>query len=106
MFGFGNKVKIPSHLKDRLATVARDHQFKGADDFAMHLIDKGLVQLGDPDPQAKLKDRLEAVVDLKGYADREELVEHLLDRGLRAYSEPAESREKLEARLRGLGYIE
>lgn len=106
MFGFGNKIKIPTHMKDRLGSLAKEHGHKGADEFAMHLIDKGLVQLGDPDPQAKLKDRLEAVVELKGYADREELVEHLLDRGLRAYSEPAESREKLEARLRGLGYIE
>lgn len=106
MFGFGNKIKIPAHQKERLGALAGEHGFKGADDFALHMIDKGLIQLGDPNPEAKLKDRLEAVVELKGYADREELIEHLIDRGLRAYSEPAESREKLEARLRGLGYIE
>lgn len=107
---FKKKLEIPKHMRVRLDAVAGRHDlargFKGADDFGLHLVEVGLGQFGQEDTSSKLNARLDTVVDDRGYASRGELIEHLLERGLRAYEEPAESREKLEARLRGLGYIE
>jgi len=98
-------VKIPKHQEPRLAELAGEHGYRSARAFAEHLLAAGLRQLGD-DGDGPLPRRLDAVVDARGYADRAELVEHLLERGIRAYGEPAPDREKLEERLRGLGYIE
>jgi hypothetical protein len=103
---FGKKFKIPGDLDARLATQAEKYDFKSAQEFAEHLVDRRLEQYGIPDSIKKFKKQLDYVVEEHGYSDRDEVIEHLLERGLRAYEEPAESREDLEARLRGLGYIE
>lgn len=100
-----SKVKIPKEYKDRLKAAAAKHNFASGDAFADHLIEKGLKHYG-ADPNAKLSAQLEQVVEDNGYSSTEELIEHLLERGLRAYEEPADDPAALEARLRGLGYIE
>lgn len=101
-----NKLKIPSQFKDRLATTGGQHGFDGAQAFAEHLVDRRLEQYDLPGSASTLKAKLEHLVEEHGYASRDEALEHLIERGLRAYEEPAESPEELEARLRGLGYIE
>jgi len=106
MFGFGNKLKVPAEFKDRLEVTGKKHGFDSAQAFAEHLVDKRLPQYGIPEEMTKLKAQLDFIVEEHGYSSRDEVVEHLLERGLRAYEEPAESPEELEARLRGLGYIE
>lgn len=98
------RLKIPKSLKPRLKAVGKKHGLGSVDAVVDHFIDKGLKAYGAADGQ--LGDRIESVVDEQGYSSGQELVEHLLLRGLRAYEEPADDREKLEARLRGLGYIE
>jgi len=100
------KIKVPKSQKPRLKEVSAQHGQGSIDDFAQHLVDVGLKHHGMDDASVKLKTRLQNVVDEMGYSSREELVEHLIERGLRAYEEPAANREKLEERLRGLGYIE
>lgn len=103
----GFKVKPPRHLKDRLAAVAEAHDFDSTQAVIDHFIDRGLrVYEGDAPSDAKLKKRLGQVVDDQGYSSIDELVEHLLLRGLRAYEEVADDPEALQARLRGLGYID
>lgn len=102
------KVKPPKQLVDRLAAVAEKHDFDSAKALVDHFIERGLrVYEGDGhDAGVKLKKRLERVVDDQGYSSIDELVEHLLLRGLRAYEEGEDDPAKLEARLRGLGYID
>jgi hypothetical protein len=99
-----SKVKIPKSLKARLKDVAANHKFDSAEALAEHFLDRGLKVYEAPD--GELADRIEHVVEEQGYSSAEELVEHLLLRGLRAYEEPAEDPAALEARLRGLGYID
>tara|TARA_B100000579_G_C22610921_1_gene747212 strand:+ start:512 stop:820 length:309 start_codon:yes stop_codon:yes gene_type:complete len=101
-----SKVKVPKGQKDRLKRIASLHNQGSVDNFALHLVEVGLTHHGEDDKSVKLKARLNNVVDEMGYSSREELIEHLIERGLRAYEDPADSREKLEERLRGLGYIE
>jgi hypothetical protein len=99
-----DKVKIPKDLKGRLKDVAKKHNFASAEALADHFVDKGLTVYEAT--SGSLSERLTKVVDEKGYSSEEELVEHLLLRGLRAYEEPADDPKALEARLRGLGYID
>ena len=101
-----SKIKVPKGQKDRLKRVATEHKQGSVDDFALHLVEVGLTHHGMDDKSMKMKLRLQNVVDDMGYSSTDELVEHLIERGLRAYEDPADSREKLEERLRGLGYIE
>ena len=105
------KLKIPSTYRGRLHDVAAKQAGAPAPDaFALHLVERGLrVYEGAAAPAAgalPLGDRLLAVADEQGYSGPDELVEHLLERGLRAYEEPESDPAKLEARLRGLGYID
>jgi hypothetical protein len=101
-----NQIKIPRSYRPRVEDVGRTHGFPSADAFATHLIDRGLLQYDLPEPIASLGARLSYVVEENGYSSVEELIEHLLERGLRAYEEPERDPAKLEARLRGLGYID
>ena len=105
MIGF--KIKPPKHLKDRLAEVGSKHDLGSAQDVTDHFIERGLVVYeGGTAADGKLKKRLAQVVDDQGYSSIDELIEHLLLRGLRAYEEAEDDPEKLQARLRGLGYID
>ena len=103
---FFRKVKIPKSLQPRLKGVAERHDFDNADALADFFIDKGLAQMSFVDRGLKIPAQLDQVVEERGYSSRDEVVEHLLLRGLRAYEENESDPEKLEARLRGLGYIE
>lgn len=100
------RFKFPRAYKKRLKAVNAEHGKGSWEDFGIHLLEGGLKAYGQGDTAVPLPDRLEAAVDDQGYASVDELVEHLLERGLTAYEAPAESREKLEERLRGLGYLE
>lgn len=100
-----SKVKVPRALKPRLRDVAKKHNFDSADAVVDHFITRGLKHYGAP-ADAALGDQLEQVVDDQGYSSVDELVEHLLLRGLNAYEEAEDDPAKMEARLRGLGYIE
>jgi hypothetical protein len=97
-------VKPPKELKARLRAVAEKHDFGTEQALVDHFVDRGLKVYGAPD--GKIKDRLGHVVDEQGYSSLDELIEHLLLRGLRAYEEAEDDPAKLEARLRGLGYID
>jgi hypothetical protein len=99
------KVKIPRSYKKRLKTTGPKHGFKGADDFGMHLIVKGVAQY-EGGGAGDLGDQLEAVTDTMGYSSVAELIEHLLERGLSAYESDDGDAAKFEERLRGLGYLE
>jgi metal-responsive CopG/Arc/MetJ family transcriptional regulator len=99
------KVKAPKELVGRLKEVAKNHDFKDADDVIDHFISKGLKVYEAPQDEP-LKKQFDHVVEEQGYSSRDELIEHLLLRGLRAYEEEAEDPAALEARLRGLGYID
>ncbi len=98
------KVKIPKSLKKRIKEVSKKHDIGTVDEVVKHFINRGLKVYGAPE-DASLEDRMDHVVDDQGYSSVEELVEHLLLRGLRAYEE-ADDPAALEARLRGLGYID
>lgn len=107
------KIKPPKSLKSRLRAVAKAHDFASEKAVTAHFIERGLQAYGAdpdpdpaPDPEDDLAARLDQVVDEQGYSSRAELIEHLLLRGLRAYEEHAEDPEALQARLRGLGYID
>lgn len=103
----GFKVKPPKHLKDRLAAVARAHDFASVQALVDHFVDRGLRSYeGEAAAGGKLKSRLGAVVDDQGYSSIDELIEHLLLRGLRAYEDTSGDPAALAARLRGLGYID
>jgi hypothetical protein len=96
--------KIPKELKDRLETVAKNNKFASGEALAQHFIERGLKAYEMPD--GPVKKQLAYLVDEQGYSSPEEAVEHLLIRGLKAYEESAATPEELEARLRGLGYID
>ncbi len=100
----GFKVKPPKDLKARLAAVGETHDLGSEKEVIDHFIERGLKVYEAPD--GKLKKRLEHVVDEQGYSSLDELIEHLLLRGLRAYEKTDEDPAVLEARLRGLGYID
>jgi hypothetical protein len=99
------KVKIPKALKKRIKEVSKNHDIGSVDDVVEHFIVRGLKVYGAPE-DASFDDQMEHVVDDQGYSSVEELVEHLLLRGLRAYEETDEDPAALQARLRGLGYID
>jgi hypothetical protein len=101
-----SKIRIPKSYRTRLVEVGRKFNFPTDEAFAMHLIDRGLRQFQLPDASAALASKIAQVVDDSGYSSADELIEHLLERGLRAYEEPENDPKKLEARLRGLGYID
>lgn len=96
--------KIPKALKSRLAEVASKHNLGTAETAADHFITRGLKAYEAP--EGSVGAQLEYLVDEQGYSSVDEAVEHLLVRGLRAYEESAATPEELEARLRGLGYID
>lgn len=98
------KIKPPKALRDRLRAVGKNHDLGPEKTVVDHFVTRGLKAYGAPE-SAKLADQLDHVVDEQGYSSREELIEHLLLRGLRAYEEAADP-QVLEARLRGLGYID
>jgi hypothetical protein len=100
------KVKIPKSYRQRLAGAASKFKFASDEVFALHLIERGLRQFQLPQLSAPLETKLAQVVEDHGYSSLDEVVEHLLERGLRAYEEPENDPKKLEARLRGLGYID
>ena len=99
------KVKPPKALRGRLKDVAKKHDLGSEKDVVNHFISRGLKVYGAPEND-NLKSQLEYVVDDQGYSSVDELVEHLLLRGLRAYEEAVSDPAELEARLRGLGYID
>ncbi len=99
------KIKPPKELKGRLKDVAKKHNFDSADALVEHFIVRGLKVYEAP-ADAPLEQQLEHVSEEQGYSSPQELIEHLLLRGLRAYEEVEDDPEKLEARLRGLGYID
>jgi hypothetical protein len=101
-----SKIKIPKAYMARLAEAARKFKFASDESFAMHLIERGLRQFQLPQLSAPLETKLAQVVEDHGYSSVDEVIEHLLERGLRAYEEPESDPKKLEARLRGLGYID
>ena len=101
-----SKLKIPKSYRARLDATGPKHGFATAEAFAQHLIERGLRQYSLPDEGAALEKKLAHVVEELGYSSNDELLEHLLERGLRAYEEPESDPAKLEARLRGLGYID
>lgn len=98
------KVKVPKSLKPRMKAVAKKHEFASVDALTDHFIDRGLKVYEAP--EGELSERIEHVVEEQGYSSAEELVEHLLLRGLRAYEEVEDDPAAMEARLRGLGYID
>lgn len=100
------KLKIPRSYKKRLKEVGKDNGYKGADDFGLHLVERGLLMYDYLEKDTPMGEKLEAVTDEQGYSSTAELVEHLLERGLSAYAEASEDRENFEERLRGLGYID
>lgn len=99
-----DQIRIPRALRGRIRDVASSHKLGSADEAAMHFVTRGLDRYGAP--EGPLGQRLAQAVEDQGYSSEGELVEHLLLRGLRAYEEPAASPEALQARLRGLGYID
>ncbi|MEM9491393.1 MAG: hypothetical protein AAGC55_19765 [Myxococcota bacterium] len=99
------KIKPPKNLRDRLRAVAKNHDFGSDKALVEHFVGRGLKVYGAPE-DLDLKAQLEHVVDDQGYSSVDELIEHLLLRGLRAYEEAEDDPAKLEARLRGLGYID
>lgn len=101
-----SKVKVPKDLQGRLKDAAKAHDFDSGDAFAEHLVLRGLKNYELPDPDAKLKKQMKWVVEEHGYSSVEELIEHLLLRGLKAYEAAETDPQKLEERLRGLGYID
>lgn len=98
------KIKPPKALRDRLRAVGKKHDLGPEKAVVDHFITRGLKSYDAPEDE-DLGAQLDHVVDEQGYSSRDELIEHLLLRGLRAYEEAADP-EALEARLRGLGYID
>ena len=52
-----------------------------------------------------LYDRVKKIAEIAGYSSPEEFIVHIIEKEL-AQLETADSDEKVEERLRGLGYIE
>jgi hypothetical protein len=100
------KLKLSKDHRTRLASIATQHGFPSAEAFGAHLVERGLRAYGAADDTVPFPDRLAEVVEAQGYSSDEELVEHLVERGLEAYETPETDPAKLEARLRGLGYID
>ena len=100
------RVKFPRSYKKRLKATGKANGFKGADDFAEHLLVKGAASYDFIDRQAPLRAQLEEVMDEQGYSSVDEVIEHLLERGLDAYGGDRSDGKSFEERLRGLGYIE
>ena len=100
-----SKIELPEHHKPLLEDLARQHKFSSGQAFAAHLLERGLRQY-PPVVGESLDEKLAGFAEAEGYSSKGELVEHLLERGLRAYQTPESDPEKLEARLRGLGYID
>lgn len=98
------KIKPPKALKDRLRAVGKKHDLGSEKAVVDHFITRGLRAYG-ASADDDLATQFDNIVDDQGYSSRDELIEHLLLRGLRAYEEAADP-EALEARLRGLGYID
>lgn len=98
------KIKPPKNLRARLKEVGKKHDLGSEKEVTEHFVTRGLKVYGAPD--GDMKSQLEHVVDDQGYSSTDELIEHLLLRGLRAYEEAATDPAELEARLRGLGYID
>lgn len=98
-------LKPPKAYKSRLRDVAKKHGFDSDKAVLAHFIERGL-QVYKAPADKPLAEQLDHVVDEQGYSSREEVVEHLILRGLRAYEEAESDPAKLEARLRGLGYID
>ena len=99
------KIKLPKKYKGRMKDVGKAHDLGSADDVFEHFIGRGLKKYGAPDDLDRAA-QMEHVVDEQGYSSVDELVEHLVLRGLTAYEEAADDPAALEARLRGLGYID
>ncbi|MCG8419193.1 MAG: hypothetical protein MJE77_14760 [Proteobacteria bacterium] len=103
----GFKIKPPRYLKARLKAVARKHNFKGVDAVVEHFVERGLKHYESAISGGEsVAERFDAIVAEQGYSSVDELIEHLLLRGLNAYEDAPDDPEKLEQRLRGLGYIE
>jgi hypothetical protein len=101
-----SKLEIPKHMKSRLDEVGRAHAFTSGAAFAEHLVERGLLRYAFSNASDPLDAKLEQVASELGYSSSEEVIEHLLERGLLAYTAAEPDRAKLEARLRGLGYID
>ena len=54
---------------------------------------------------AHLYDRVKKIAEIAGYSSTEEFIIHIIEKEL-SQLESAETDEKMEERLRGLGYIE
>ena len=100
------KIKLPKKYKGRMKDVGKKHNLGSADDVFEHFIGRGLKKYDVPADLADRGAQMEHVVDEEGYSSVDELVEHLVLRGLNAYEEAADDPAALEARLRGLGYID
>ena len=102
------KFKIPKALKTRLRQAADDHGYDSGTAMAERLVSRRLKGYDFPDATGKkqFKEQLRRVAEDEGYSSVEELIEHWLEDGLSAYEEAGQDPQKLEERLRGLGYIE
>lgn len=101
------KLKIPRSFKGRLKEVGKQNGFKGADDFGVHVVDRGLLTYDGITAAMSFAEQVEHIVDQQGYSSAEELIEHLLERGIAAYAnDDGLDREQFEKRLKGLGYID
>jgi hypothetical protein len=100
------RITINDEQRRRLELLAASRGFGSAEELGHHLVERSLLQYPEVNPHSALTLQLDLVVETRGYSDRDEAVEHLIERGLRAYEEPASDPAELEARLRGLGYID
>ncbi|HET6612367.1 MAG TPA: hypothetical protein VFG83_10270 [Kofleriaceae bacterium] len=100
------KIKVPKDLRPRLKDVGRAHNLGSMDDVVDHFITRGLKQYDVATDGVDVGKAIDQVVDDQGYSSAAELIEHLLLRGLSAYEQKDEDPAALEARLRGLGYID
>jgi hypothetical protein len=98
------RIPVPRDLRPRIAEVARRHGFESPKAVVDHFLRVGLEAYGLRD--GDVGERLRRAADERGYSSVAEVIEHLLLRGLRAYEAPEDDRALLEARLRGLGYLE
>lgn len=99
-------ITINDDQRRRLDMLAASQGFGSGEEFGLHLLARALLQCPEVNPDSALTMQLDLVVETRGYSDRKEAVEHFIERGLRAYEEPASDPAELEARLRGLGYID
>jgi hypothetical protein len=97
---------INDDQRRRLELLAASRGFGSGEELGRHLLERSLLQCPEVNPHSALGLQLDLLVETRGYSSRDEAVEHLIERGLRAYEEPASDPAELEARLRGLGYID